>query len=69
MKKSLLKLCLKYQTLLAGYIGSIDEYARAYNLQQANKLSQSQPEAEKAETVVVYTQNLVSGELTEQLMK
>jgi len=54
---------------LAGYIGSIDEYAKSYNLKQANKPSQSQPEAEKGETVAVYTQNLVSGELTEQLMK
>ena len=55
--------------MLAGYIGSIDEYAKSFNLKQLNKTSQSESETEKVETVAVYTQNLVSGELTEQLMR
>ena len=51
--------------MLAGYLGSIDEYAKNYNLKQADKTSQT----EEDETVSLFTQNLVSGELTEQLMR
>ncbi len=51
--------------MLAGYLGSIDEYAKSYNLKQADKTSQT----EEDETVSLFTQNLVSGELTEQLMR
>ena len=58
-------LCLK-KALLAGYLGSIDEYAKSYNLKVANKSSQTE---DPGETVAVFTQNLVSGELTEQLMR
>jgi predicted component of type VI protein secretion system len=59
-----------FSNLLAGYLGSIYEALKSYNQRMANKSSQSsQPDAKDVESVMTFTQNLVSGELTEQLMR
>ncbi len=63
-----------FKALIAGYLGSINEKIREFysNQQQAANKQSSQGtdlESNSQESIVKYSQGLVSGELTEQLMR
>ena len=58
-----------FTALLAGYLGSINEKIKDFYAKQANKSSQQPDSQVENESVALFSQRLVSGELTEQLMR
>ena len=56
------------KALLAGYLGSINDTLKEINSKEPKKSSQSEAD-ETGNSVVVFSQTLVAGELTEQLMR
>lgn len=59
-----------FKTLIAGYLGSISETVKDLHLKAKNKTPDSPgSKEEETENIVTFSQKLISGEMTEQLMR
>jgi hypothetical protein len=62
-------LLIGLKALLAGFLASVNDALKSHYLNKQALRANEAESVENTDNVVKFTQNLVSGELTEQLMR